>query len=544
MKAIRQFTVSAGVDQHPTFSPDGASIAFSSDRTGRFEVYVQPLAAGAKEIQITSDGQQNLDPTWSPDGQYIAYYSQVRKGIFIVPALGGTARKLTDFGSQPAWSPDGGAIVFRSAPLLTLVPIDLSPPKMSTIWIVSTKGGAPRELTPHNPEARDSFPSWSPDGKSIVFARLGSDPGIWVVSVADGKLKQFSNAPRGALYPVFDTQGSSIYFAARSQAAGYSIWKLSAADDSAPQEVLPTGLALPRDLSIDRSGGHLSYSLATMSSSLQSLDLNRGESKALVDDRSFRNSLPRFSPAGDRVAYLVQRIGQPGNIWLINPDGSNPTRLTQNDKAEWLSGWIDGGRRIAFNSFEAATGSNTLWAASLADGSMSRLSALPGHMWVLLSPSGREIIFHSTDNGIVNIAKMDLSTRKSTPLTFDKEAMSFPNWSPDSQTIAFETWRGDDSFLTTMDREGKHQMQLTHGPGHSWPYSWSPDGRRIAFAGLRDGAWNLFWISVDGQSEQKLTDHTSLRSFVRYPAWSPKGDLMIYEFAETKANIFIAQLPR
>jgi Tol biopolymer transport system component len=343
---------------------------------------------------------------------------------------------------------------------------------------------------------------------------------------------------------VFDTQGSSIYFAARSQAAGYSIWKLSAADDSAPQEVLPTGLALPRDLSIDRSGGHLSYSLATMSSSLQSLDLNRGESKALVDDRSFRNSLPRFSPAGDRVAYLVQRIGQPGNIWLINPDGSNPTRLTQNDKAEWLSGWIDGGRRIAFNSYEPATGSNTLWAASLADGSMSRLSALPGHMWVLLSPSGREIIFHSTDNGIVNIAKMDLSTRKSIPLTFDKEAMSFPNWSPDSQTIAFETWRGDDSFLTTMDREGKHQMQLTHGPGHSWPYSWSPDGRRIAFAGLRDGAWNLFWISVDGQSEQKLTDHTSLRSFVRYPAWSPKGDLMIYEFAETKANIFIAQLPR
>src|SRR5262249_53267498 len=43
MRSIRQFTVSAGVDQHPSFSPDGASIAFSSDRTGRFEVYVQPL---------------------------------------------------------------------------------------------------------------------------------------------------------------------------------------------------------------------------------------------------------------------------------------------------------------------------------------------------------------------------------------------------------------------------------------------------------------------------------------------------------------------
>src|SRR5262245_17259818 len=44
LKGIRQFTVSAGVDQHPAFSPDGSSIAFSSDRTGRFEIYVQPLA--------------------------------------------------------------------------------------------------------------------------------------------------------------------------------------------------------------------------------------------------------------------------------------------------------------------------------------------------------------------------------------------------------------------------------------------------------------------------------------------------------------------
>jgi Tol biopolymer transport system component/DNA-binding winged helix-turn-helix (wHTH) protein len=542
LRSIRQFTVSPGVDQHPTFSPDGSSIAFSSDRTGRFEIYVQPLANGAREIQITSDGQQNLDPAWSPDGQYIAYYSHSKRGIFIVPALGGIARRLTNFGVQPVWSPDGSTIAFRSGPLLTLVPIDLSPPSITTIWVVPSKGGTPRELTPHDRDARDSFPSWSPDGQSIVFSRLsGSDPGLWSVSVTDGALKRVANSPETAWYPTYDRDGTSIFFAARSAGAGFSIWNLKVADGANPQEVLTAGLALPRDLSIDRKGRSISYSLGTMSSSLYSLDLMKGESKALVDDRSFRNTLPMFSPAGDRVAYLVQRLGQPGNIWIMNPDGSNPTRLTQNDRAEWMAGWLDGGRRIGFGSMDNKT--NTLWAASLADGSISRLSALPGRTWVLLSPEGREIVFHSSNNDSLNIAKMDLSTMKTTQLTFDKEAMSFPSWSRDGQWIAFETWRGEDSFLTVMDRQGGHMTQLTHEPGHSWAYSWSPDGHRIAFAGLRDGAWNLFTISVDGTSQQKLTSHTSLASFVRYPTWSPKGNQIIYEFAETKANIFVAQLP-
>jgi TolB protein len=164
-------------------------------------------------------------------------------------------------------------------------------------------------------------------------------------------------------------------------------------------------------------------------------------------------------------------------------------------------------------------------------------------MWVMLSPQGREIIFHSEDGGSPNIAKIDLNTMKTTQLTFDKEGMSFPSWSRDGQSIAFEMWRGEDSYLMMMDRQGQHKTQLTHEPGHSWPFSWSPDDRRIAFAGLRDGAWNLFWISTDGRTQQKLTNHTSLRSFVRYPTWSPKGDQIIYEFAETKANVFVAQLP-
>jgi Tol biopolymer transport system component/DNA-binding winged helix-turn-helix (wHTH) protein len=538
---IRQFTVSTGVDQHPSFSPDGSSIAYSSDRSGRFEIYVQPLASGAREIQITSDDQQNLEPSWSPDGQYIAYYSHGKKGIFVIPALGGIARRLTEFGSQPTWSPDGTQIAFRSGPVITLVPIDLAPPTESTIWIVSSKGGTPRQLTKGGPEARHNFPSWSPDGKSVVYSSLlGLSRGIFSVAVSDGTLTRIPSPAYAAFYPIYNARGDGVYFVAPAADGGLSIWK-SNVSGGEPQEVLHSGFAFPRELAIDKSGHRLSYTLQSMTSNLYSLDLKTGDSKVLVDDRSFRNTLPMFSPAGDRVAYLVQRFGSPGNIWTMDPDGGNRTRLTQNEKAEWLSGWINGGRGVAFTSMEG--GINNLWTASLADGATDKVTALSRGVWVILSPTGKELVFHQATKGVFNIWKMALDTKQAVQLTFDKETMNFPSWSRDGEWIAFETWRGEDSFLSIMDRNGQRYTRLVEQPGHAWPYSWSPDGQRIAFAGMRDAAWNIWWVSRSDHSEKKLTDYKSLRSFVRYPAWSPNGDRIVYEFAETKGNIFLADLP-
>ena len=62
-------------------------------------------------------GKRTYEPAWSPDGKLIAYHSRKRGGIWLIPALGGTARLLTDFGSRPAWSPDGSKIAFQSGVL-------------------------------------------------------------------------------------------------------------------------------------------------------------------------------------------------------------------------------------------------------------------------------------------------------------------------------------------------------------------------------------------------------------------------------------------
>src|SRR5262249_34001685 len=60
-----QITTWTGFDLNPALSPDGNSIAYSSDHNGNFEIYVKPLTPGARELQLTTDGEQNFEPAWS-----------------------------------------------------------------------------------------------------------------------------------------------------------------------------------------------------------------------------------------------------------------------------------------------------------------------------------------------------------------------------------------------------------------------------------------------------------------------------------------------
>src|SRR5215813_2074149 len=67
LQGVTQVTTWPGLDVHPSISPDGNSIAYSSDHNGGFEIYVRPIADDGRENQITNDGQANFEPAWSPD---------------------------------------------------------------------------------------------------------------------------------------------------------------------------------------------------------------------------------------------------------------------------------------------------------------------------------------------------------------------------------------------------------------------------------------------------------------------------------------------
>ena len=115
-RALTRVTFDRGLQFGATWSPDGRFVAYSSNRAGKFDIWVQQVSGG-DPVQVTKGPGHNWQPEWSPDGKYIAYRSEDGDGgLFVIPALGGRglARKIVSGGFYPHWSPDSTQILFQS----------------------------------------------------------------------------------------------------------------------------------------------------------------------------------------------------------------------------------------------------------------------------------------------------------------------------------------------------------------------------------------------------------------------------------------------
>ncbi|HET8676745.1 MAG TPA: winged helix-turn-helix domain-containing protein [Blastocatellia bacterium] len=549
-----QITTWSGLDIYPALSPDGNSIAYSSDHNGSFEIYVKPLTPGAREIQLTSDGEQNFEPAWSPNGKLIAYYSKNRGGIWVVPASGGNVKQLTEFGSSPVWSPDGSTIAFQSHPVTDLGATGVGMISPSTIWITPFEGSDPKPVTQvGNPPGGHGAPSWSIDGKRIMFAISdGNIGGIYSVSADGGDLKQVI-ASRTYLYdPIYSHDGEHIYYGGISELGNFVLYRLrifEATGEAAgePVEVANTGLARIKHLTISADGKRLAYSAPTMKSSISSAPISPasgeavGEPAPLTQDTSYRKGIPSFSHDGRKIAYTDFRGGANQDIWVMDADGKNDSQLTTDQAVDWAPNWFPDNEQIAFQSNRQ--GKQRIWSISIRSG-RERLLVDPGQVisFPKLSPDGRQVAFNSINSGTINIWVASIEGGQPVQLTSDKETMGWPCWSPDGRLIAFQMKRGDDTHVMVMPSGGGSPTQLTFDRGQSWMHSWSPDGDKIAFAGFRDGRWNVWWVSLSTRRQKQVTNYTKLNAYVRYPAWSPLGNQIVYEYAETTGNIWMMEL--
>ena len=243
--------------------------------------------------------------------------------------------------------------------------------------------------------------------------------------------------------------------------------------------------------------------------------------------------------ANGKIAFMSTRDGN-GEIYLMNPDGSNQTNLTNNSAGDYAPAWSPDGAKIAFVSNR--NGTSQIFAMN-ADGSDPvQLTfddfSYPGSLtW---SPDGTKIAFcaswsqnFASDIFIINSDGSHLT--RLTNATDDLDFSSDTSWSPDGTRIVFD--RGFFSAdLYVINADGSNVTMLTTD-GVS-PY-WSPDGAEIAFARSATPCYpfdppflpclfEIFAINATGSNPIRLTTTPSPFSTAN-PAWSPDGARIAFE---------------
>ncbi|HUQ90717.1 MAG TPA: protein kinase [Bryobacteraceae bacterium] len=191
---LRQITADTGLTTTPAISPDGRLLAYASDRaTGKnLDIWVHPLSANAQPIRITTHDADDRDPSFSSDGAQIAFYSRRNGGgIYVVPALGGQERLLLRAAGRPRYSPDGSWLAYTTS-------ADANPVQESQLMVMPATGGSSRRIAPEI--GWSHFPVWSPDSQSIVFMGM-KGPGafdsssLWRASTNGGAASAITGPP-------------------------------------------------------------------------------------------------------------------------------------------------------------------------------------------------------------------------------------------------------------------------------------------------------------------------------------------------------------
>jgi tricorn protease len=159
---VRNLTDSQGVRElAPAWSPDGRWVAYLSDRSGEYEIYVRPSDGSGEERRVTTDGDiWRYSPVWSPDSTMLAYGDKKQRLRYVNVATGkttdvdhGTRSDITNY----SWSPDSRWIAYSK----------LGDNQFSEIWVYSLTGARTQKLT--GGMTSDTEPVFDPKGRYLYF---------------------------------------------------------------------------------------------------------------------------------------------------------------------------------------------------------------------------------------------------------------------------------------------------------------------------------------------------------------------------------------
>jgi Tol biopolymer transport system component/tRNA A-37 threonylcarbamoyl transferase component Bud32 len=405
-------TTYAGIQDHPSFSPDGSQVAFewTGGKGNNWDIYVK-LVEGGTPLRLTSSPEPAVGPAWSPDGRQIAFRRP--GGVYSISPLGGPERKLTDVpvGSF-AWMPDSQSLLVSSAKRAG---------EPRSIFEISLRTGEMRQVTSPPPQANpgdgDYTPAVSPDGRTLAFLRrVWSEADVYVQPLAGGPARRLTKRSQQLGGLVWASNREVLF--SSTLLGSSSMWRM-VADGSSEQQPVAGVL----DGAVDPAIAHpangpvrLAYTRAAADTNIWSMEIApdaHGGVRTLAQPTSIIASTradvsPQFSPDGKRIVFESGRDGYP-EIWVAASDGSGPSQLTTLRSARSGSPrWSPDGTEIVFDSL--ASGNNDIWMVGSEGGPPKQLTTEPSYdARPSFSRDGRWIYFRSDRSGSQQIWKIPSS---------------------------------------------------------------------------------------------------------------------------------------
>ncbi|MGE3275075.1 MAG: amidohydrolase family protein [Vicinamibacterales bacterium] len=393
--AARRIIGGLSFESQPTFSPDGRTIAFLSDRTGVENLWIAD-ADGANPRAVSKDGKTNdrpqimTSPAWTPDGEYLIV-SRTR------PPEPGT------FGLR-MYHKDGGTG-------LSVGPAPEPPP-------------APGSDAPRPPQLNKMGAVVSPDGRFVYYAQrtgtftYNAQFPLWQIYRHDretGDDTQVTNAQGSAMRPVLSPDGKFLVYGTRRKAetalvvrdlqSGQERWLVPhvtrddqesrASRDTLPRyDFLPDGRALivPIDGKLQKIDFETGAATPiAFTAHVQAEIAPRVYTPIRIDDgdtvRARLIRWPSVSPDGSKVAFSAVN-----HLYVMDLPSGTPRRVTTMDEGEFMPVWSPDGREIAYVTWTNTGGHIKKVAAS--GGTPQTLTAYEGYyLDPAFTPDGSRIVF-------------------------------------------------------------------------------------------------------------------------------------------------------
>jgi len=511
-----------GTDMEASPSPDGRYLALQLWS----QIWLLDMSNGNARLltDAITRPDEHMSPRWSPDGASIVF-SSLRSdgGLFVVPISGGKPRQLTlhEFDFQPNWSPDGRAIVFWGV-------------GRGGLWTVPAQGGSPQKIKTEAEDAQS--PAWSPDGRWIACIWQG---GVAVMASDGGSVRQVTKGPND-LAPSWSPDGRQLFFLS-PKAGELQIWSVPVEGGDPVQLTDERDLSgyapqwMPRRNLLSYVAGGKIRTLDTKSGTRGTIPFSARITLARKNYKQISPALPApgqrlpvrgiyspvLSPDGRLIAFSAL-----GDLWLRHADGK-AEQLTSGPEDDADPAWSPDGSQLAYVSNRS--GDYQVWVLDLAGRARRQVTTTSSYATTpIWQPSGENIIFVQSSRPWVQPTLCIVPASGGNPRTIvpaGAAGMMPLGWFPEDESLVFGQLVNDSK--TWVPRSTIKRVRLD-GSAVFWTMD-PPD--QVEFAALSTQGDTLAYVSngelwIQDLVSEKGSGRRLIQGPVFFPAWSPDRTLL------------------